>query len=227
MTLDPLPADVIRVAALPALANGFVTFGVFNRVSKISDSAIGVWAQVLDRLPGSKLLIKEAALDDTSVRDGLLARFARYGVSSERIDLLGATSRSDHLATLNRVDICLDPFPQNGGVSTWEALQMGVPVVAKLGNTLSGRVAGSILAALEMKDWVAENAERYIEIAVAHGSRIDELAELRRALPARIAASTAGNPAAYAGEVAKAYRSMWQTYCAGDTDQRPTELPQG
>jgi predicted O-linked N-acetylglucosamine transferase (SPINDLY family) len=78
-----------------------------------------------------------------------------------------------------------------------------------------------------MKDWVAENAERYIEIAVAHGSRIDELAELRRALPARIAASTAGNPAAYAGEVAKAYRSMWQTYCAGDTDQRPTELPQG
>jgi predicted O-linked N-acetylglucosamine transferase (SPINDLY family) len=215
MTLDPLPTDVIRLAALPALANGFVTFGVFNRVSKISDSAIAVWAQVLDRLPGSKLLIKEGALDDASVRDGLLVRFARYGVLSDRIDLLGATSRPDHLATLNRVDICLDPFPQNGGVSTWEALQMGVPVVAKLGNTLSSRVAGSILAALEMKDWVAESVEDYVEIAVGHASRIDELAGLRRALPGRIAASTAGNPAAYAGEVAKAYRGMWQTYCSG------------
>ena len=218
MTLDPLPTDVVRLAALPALANGYVTFGVFNRVSKMSDSAIEVWARILDRLPGSKLMIKDGGLDDALVRDGLLARFARYGVSPERIELLGATPRSDHLATLNKVDISLDPFPQTGGVSTWEALQMDVPVVAKLGNTLSGRVAGSILAAIGMRDWVAESAEDYVEIAVARGSRLDELAVLRRALPARIAASTAGNPAAYAGEVAKAYRRMWQTYCAKPMD---------
>ena len=218
MTLDPLPTDIVRLAGFPALANGFVTFGVFNRVSKISDSAVKVWAQILDRLPGSKLLVKDGGLDDASVRDGLLARFVRNGVSTERIELLGATSRSDHLATLNRVDICLDPFPQNGGVSTWEALQMGVPVVAKLGNTLSGRVAGSILAAIDMQDWVAASAQDYVEIAVARSCRLDELADSRHALPGRIAASTAGNPVAYAGEVAKAYRSMWQTYCAGQAD---------
>jgi predicted O-linked N-acetylglucosamine transferase (SPINDLY family) len=218
MTLDPLPADVVRLAALPALANGFVTFGVFNRVSKISDVAVEVWAQILERLPRSKLLIKDGGLDDALVRSALLARFARCGASSERIDLLGATPRPDHLATLNKVDIILDPFPQNGGVSTWEALQMGVPVVAKLGNTLSGRVAGSILAAIGMTDWVAATAPDYVEIAVKHGSRLDELAELRRGLPARIAASTAGNPEAYAAEVAKAYRHMWQIYCAKQPD---------
>ena len=92
---------------------------------------------------------------------------------------------------------------------------MGVPVVARLGNTLSSRVAGAILSAIGMQDWVAENASDYLEIAVAQGSRLEELAGLRRALPGRIAASAAGNPVAYADEVGKAYRSMWQNYCAG------------
>jgi predicted O-linked N-acetylglucosamine transferase (SPINDLY family) len=213
LTLEPLSEDILR-GELPALANGFVTFGVFNRISKISDPAVEVWAQVLDRLPRSKLLVKDHAIDDALVRDQLLARFARYGVSSERIDLLGATSRPDHLSALNKVDIALDPFPQNGGVSTWEALQMGVPVVATLGNTLSSRVAGAILSAIGMTDWVAENASDYLEIAVAKAANVEELSRLRRALPGRITASAAGNPAAYADEVAKAYRGMWQRYCA-------------
>ena len=223
ITLDPLPSDVLR-AELPALANGFITFGVFNRISKISNAAVEIWAQILDRLPRARLLVKDHAIDDALVRDNLLARFARHGVASERIDLVGATSRSDHLNALNKVDIGLDPFPQNGGVSTWEALQMGVPVVARLGNTLSSRVAGAILSAIGMNDWVAENASAYLEIAVARGSRLEQLADLRRALPGRIAASAAGNPTAYAAEVGKAYRRMWQNYCAGES--RPSSMPE-
>jgi predicted O-linked N-acetylglucosamine transferase (SPINDLY family) len=73
-----------------------------------------------------------------------------------------------------------------------------------------------------MQDWVADSAEAYVEIAVARASRVDELATLRRALPGRIAASKAGNPAAYAGEVAKAYRSMWEIYCAGEPGESAT-----
>jgi predicted O-linked N-acetylglucosamine transferase (SPINDLY family) len=222
ITLDPLPAEVPR-AELPALSNGFVTFGVFNRISKISDPAVEIWAQILDRLPRSKLLIKDHAIEDALVRDNLLARFARFGVPSERIELLGATSRPDHLCALNRVDIALDPFPQNGGVSTFEALQMGVPVVAKLGNTLSSRVAGAILCAIGMQDWVAENPGDYLKIALAQAGEIEQLAQLRRALPGRIAASPAGNPTAYAAEVGKAYRSMWQRYCAGES--RMSSMP--
>jgi predicted O-linked N-acetylglucosamine transferase (SPINDLY family) len=214
LTLQPLPADVER-GELPALANGFITFGVFNRTSKISEQAAAVWAQILDRVPGSRLLIKDFDLEEPLLRDNLLARFARHGVAADRLGLLGRTSRLDHLKALNRVDIALDPFPQNGGASTWEALQMGVPVVAKLGGALPSRAAGGILCGIGMGDWVADSAEAYIEIAVARASRIDELAHLRRALPGKIAASKAGNPAAYAGEVAKAYRSMWEAYCAG------------
>jgi predicted O-linked N-acetylglucosamine transferase (SPINDLY family) len=132
---------------------------------------------------------------------------------AERVELLGATSRAEHLASFNRVDIGLDPFPQNGGVSTWEALQMGVPVVAKLGNSLPSRAAGSILTALGLPDWVANSDDAYVEIAAAGGTQIGDLATLRRELPEQIRAAAAGNPVSYVQAVDGAYRAMWKRYC--------------
>jgi predicted O-linked N-acetylglucosamine transferase (SPINDLY family) len=214
LTLDPLPPDVSR-GPLPARGNGFITFGVFNRISKITDESAKAWAQILARLPSSRLLIKDFELDDRMTRDNLLARFAQYGVAADLIQMLGKTSRPDHLQAMNAVDIFLDPFPQNGGASTWESVQMGVPVVTKLGSALSSRAAGGILSSIGLRDWVADSLEGYIDIALRHASRIDELAGLRDGLPARIAASAAGNPAAYAAEAGKAYRDIWRTYCAG------------
>src|SRR5262249_48650788 len=79
------------------------------------------------------------------------------GIAAERIELRGGTSHKEHLAMFNDVDIALDPFPQNGGISTWEALWMGVPVVAKLGNSVPSRISAAILAALGLSDWTAQD----------------------------------------------------------------------
>jgi predicted O-linked N-acetylglucosamine transferase (SPINDLY family) len=218
VTLLPLPNGITR-APTPAISNGFITFGVFNRISKISDEAVEVWSRILERVPGSRLLIKDFALDDRLVRDTLLARFAACRLPAERVDLLGTTSRTEHLASYNRVDIGLDPFPQNGGVSTWEALQMGVPVVAKLGNSLPSRAAGSILTALGLPDWVADSDDAYVEIAAARGSQIGDLQNLRSELPGQIRAAAAGNPVSYTQAVDNAYRAMWKRYCNGGSPQ--------
>jgi predicted O-linked N-acetylglucosamine transferase (SPINDLY family) len=218
VTLVPLPDGIAR-APTPAISNGFITFGVFNRISKISDEAVEVWSRILEQVPGSRLLIKDFALDDRLVRDNLLARFAACRLPAERVDLLGATSRTEHLASFNRVDIGLDPFPQNGGVSTWEALQMGVPVVAKLGNSLPSRAAGSILTALGLPDWVANSDEAYVEIAAGRGSQIGDLQKLRCELPGQIKAAAAGNPVSYTQAVDDAYRAMWKRYCNGRSPQ--------
>ena len=86
-------------------------------------------------------------LDDPLLRDSLIARFVAQGIAEENVTCLGSTPRHEHLLAFANVDISLDTFPQNGGVSTWESLQMGVPVIAKLGNSLPSRVAGAILAA--------------------------------------------------------------------------------
>jgi len=216
LTIEPLPGGVTN-AETPALANGFVTFGVFNRINKITDTATAVWSRILSSVPHSRLLLKHGTLDDPVVCGNLLARFARFGAPTERIMLMGSSPRVEHLAALNNVDICFDPFPHNGGASTWEALQMGVPVIARLGNTQVGRAGAAIVTAAGLPDWVAASDEAYVDIAVRWASQIPALAALRRDLPARIAATAAGDPVRYAQAVGNAYRTMWRTYCARNT----------
>jgi predicted O-linked N-acetylglucosamine transferase (SPINDLY family) len=197
----------------PVLANGHLTFGVFNRMSKVSDEAVAVWSDILARLPGARLLMKDGSLNEDALRDVLRHRFAARGVAPARIDFLGYTPRKQHLAAFAGVDICLDPFPQNGGVSTWEALHMGVPVVAKLGNAPASRLSGAILTSIGMNEWVAQSAEEYAAIAAANASKPDHLRQLRHELAAMIANSASGNGVLYTRAVEAAYRAMWQSYC--------------
>jgi predicted O-linked N-acetylglucosamine transferase (SPINDLY family) len=208
-----LPAIELPRGDPPVRANGYVTFGVFNRITKMSNDAVAVWARVLHGVPDAKLLLKDGAFDEPSLRDLLRERFAAHGIAAERIDFLGSSPREQHLAAFGRTDIGLDPFPQNGGVSTWEALHMGVPIVAKLGHTAPSRLSGAILTSIGMGEWVAENADDYIARAVKFSAMADRLTALRYELPAKIAASPSGNAVLYTRAVETAYRSMWEDYC--------------
>jgi predicted O-linked N-acetylglucosamine transferase (SPINDLY family) len=212
------PVSDLQPSELPMLRNGYVTFGVFNRIYKISDDAIRVWSRVMRELPGSKIILKHSLLDDPLLRDSLIARFLAQGVIEENITCLGTTSRDDHLAAFARVDISLDTFPQNGGISTWESLYKGVPVVAKLGIGASSRAGGSIVAAVGLSDWVAEDDEGYIEIARKFATQPEHLAKLRVDLPAQIAASPAGNVETYTRELEAGYRKFWRDYCAAASE---------
>lgn len=213
------PAPVSYRPDLPMLRNGYVTFGTFNRIEKISNEVLPVWSRLLRELPGSKLVIKHNALDDAGLRDGLVARFVEQGVGPDSVVCLGASPREEHLAEYAHIDISLDPFPQNGGAGTWESLHMGVPVIAKLGQTTSGRAAGGILKAIGLDDWVTEDDETYIAIAKRFAADPAGLAAFRLELPARIAASAAGNGATYARHVEAAYRQFWRDYCAAQAQQ--------
>jgi predicted O-linked N-acetylglucosamine transferase (SPINDLY family) len=222
ITIDALPEAVKPTANPPCVANGYVTFGVFNRVDKISADAVRVWSQLLTALPQSKLVIKHGSLNDAALRELLVGRFTAQGIAAERIRCLGATPRLEHLAAYEGIDICLDPFPQNGGVSTWEALQVGVPVLAKLGNSNASRAAGAILCSIGLNEWVAETEAQYIDLALKHASLPETLAALRAELPRRVQASASGNTKNYTRAVEQAYRAIWREYCAG---KRQTAAP--
>ena len=199
---------------LPMIANGHVTFGVFNRIDKISDGALALWSRLLRAVPGSVIMIKHGALSDVFVRDALIGRFVAHGIAADRVRCVGGTPRREHLAAFAEIDIALDPFPQNGGVSTWEPLQMGVPVVAKLGNGCSARAGGAIVKAVGLDDWVADDDEGYLAIAEKFASRPSELAALRAKLPSMVASSEAGNVGRFVRRVEEGYRGFWRAYCA-------------
>jgi predicted O-linked N-acetylglucosamine transferase (SPINDLY family) len=158
-------------------------------------------------------MIKTGALSDAKQRQLLVERFAAYGVAAERIQCLGSTTRPEHLATYDRIDICLDPFPQNGGVSTFEPLQLGVPVLAKLGNGQASRAAGAILCSVGLHEWVTDTEAQYAELAVKYASQPDYLTAMRSELAARVLASPSGNTKNYTRAAEAAYRAIWQEYC--------------
>ncbi|MGY3450393.1 O-linked N-acetylglucosamine transferase family protein [Bradyrhizobium sp. USDA 4353] len=212
ITIDPL-LDVTP-SPLPMLQNGHVTFGVYNRIDKISDEAIVLWARLLAEVPDARLVIKHLALNDPLVRDGLIGRFVSRGVPEARLVCLGASERSEHLKSYERIDISLDPFPQNGGISTFESLYMGVPVVAKLGAGAASRAAGGILTAAGLADWVGNDDDGYIHIAKTFAAQPELLSKLRAELPGQVARSPAGDVANYTRCVESAYRQFWQAYCA-------------
>jgi tetratricopeptide (TPR) repeat protein len=216
ITMDPITE--LHPSALPMLRNGFVTFGVFNRIDKISDEVLAVWSKLLCAVAGSKIVIKHIALDDAFQRDNLVGRFVARGVSQDRIICLGSSERRDHLLAFENIDISLDPFPQNGGVSTWESLYMGVPVVAKLGNGASSRAAGAILKGVGLDDWVADDEDGYVAVAQKYASVPSHLAKLRAGLPARIASSPAGNIKVYTQIAEAGYRQFWRDFCAANSD---------
>jgi predicted O-linked N-acetylglucosamine transferase (SPINDLY family) len=208
--IEPPPAE-LRASEPPAILNGYVTYGVFTRASRLSNAVLEVWVRILRSDVTSRLLIKDFLLNDVSIQTRLLENFAAHGITSDRISLIGSTSREEHLAAYRHIDICLDPFPHGGGVSTWETLHMGVPVVTKLGNGVSSRHGGAILSAIDMSDWVATDDDQYVDIALR--STPDRLRTIRNELPSLIGKRC--SPAAYTRAVEEAYRTMWKKYCGG------------
>ncbi|HEY0836380.1 MAG TPA: tetratricopeptide repeat protein, partial [Azospirillum sp.] len=209
------PPDAPPVMPPPSLATGVVTFGCLNRLSKLTPDTLDLWGDVLAAVPTARLLLKDRPLSDPSERRRLLAAFARRGVAEERLVLLGATSHLEHLAAYAQVDIAMDPFPLNGGITTMEATWMGVPVMALRGRTPSSRVSAAIDIALGLDDWVAEDWGHFVAIARAKAADIPALAALRPRLRPRFAASPIGDMAHYTRAVEAGYRMLWRRWCGG------------
>ncbi|MBL6986506.1 MAG: tetratricopeptide repeat protein, partial [Methylobacter sp.] len=103
------------VNTLPALSDGNITFGSFNRLAKVSNKSYQIWTEVLQALPQSRLILKTPELDDPIVREQVISHFTEAGVAANRIIMQGKTSWFEHMQAYHRVDIALDPFPHGGG----------------------------------------------------------------------------------------------------------------
>ncbi len=220
------PSTFPDVGPLPALSGQGITFGAFNRLAKVSDSVLATWAEILRVVPSSQLVIKAGDLNSDTARQQVLSRFEAQGVAGDRIKLIGPSDWSSHMAAYNQIDICLDPFPLGGGITSLEGLRMGVPVVAMHWPTIAGRLSSSILTTLGMTDWIAGNRAEYVAVAARMAQDLTKLADLRAGLRARFDKSVLGDTAAYVSAAEQAYRTIWRQWCDRQTTASLTVGPE-
>lgn len=207
------PSYAPSVAGAPCASDGITTFGCLNNLTKVNDTVIETWSAILLAVPGSRLLIKTNNLDDAPTLARTRERFTAYGIAADRLLLEGGSPHAEFLAAYRRIDIALDPFPYSGGLSTCEALWMGVPVVKLLDRRFLSRFGASFLAVTGLESLLAETRDDYIRIAANLAADPARLLALRSGLRERMAASALCRGEVFTPQLEAAYRSWWRRWC--------------
>jgi predicted O-linked N-acetylglucosamine transferase (SPINDLY family) len=206
------PLESPLVGPSPAQANGYVTFGSFNNNVKIDASLLRAWARILQACPDARFLFKSFSMGDTGIRKAYRDHFIQHGIDPERIEFRGQMSYHQHLETLGQVDIALDAYPFNGGMTTLEGLWMGVPIVTLSGRTCVARVGRGILRRVGLEVFAADTLDEYVAKAVAFAGQAEALGDIRRGLRECMLQSPLCDPGRMAREIEAAYRGMWRDW---------------
>jgi len=203
------------VAARSTQAGDGVTFASFHRLGKLNATLLQCWAGLLLDVPQSRLLLAAGGFNALATRQRFTEFFAERGIAPDRLEFRGWQNLEDYLALHNQVDIVLDSHPLSGHTVGCHALWMGVPVVTLAGKKHGSRMMASVLANLDFEDLIARTPQEYIGTAAKLAADPARLAELRRSLRGRMAASPLMDAARFARNVEQVFRQMWQTWCAG------------
>jgi predicted O-linked N-acetylglucosamine transferase (SPINDLY family) len=173
------PSYASPIGRLPVLDTGYMTYGCFNNPAKWSPLVMDAWAEILREVPTARLLFKYYGLHDPQTQNLFRSWFDERGVDSQRILVEGSSEHRELLNTYNRVDLALDTQPYSGGVTTCEALWMGVPVITWPGKTFAGRHATSHLTNAGFEQFIARDRNEFVSMSIGWASRLDELAVIR------------------------------------------------
>ncbi len=204
---EPPPYSPV-VGSLPAERNRYVTFGGFHNVGKAGALSVSTWARVLHAVPDAKLILVYKKLNDPVVAARLRRRFAEAGIPDERVIIEGSTPHWQLLNRYNDIDIGLDSRPYSGGLTTLEAMWMGVPVVTTPGRTFAGRHSLTHLTNAGLGDMVAPDEDGYVRLAAELAADRKRLAELRRSLRPRLVDSPLMDPRRFAVDFAEMVRGI-------------------
>jgi predicted O-linked N-acetylglucosamine transferase (SPINDLY family) len=206
---DPLAKD-IQANELPAITNGYVTFGNLNAFAKFNEVVLRLWARVLREVKRSRLIL---LAPEGSCRQWVANIMQAEGVETSRIEFVSRQPRRQYLEFYHQIDIGLDTVPYNGHTTSLDSLWMGVPVITFVGKTIVGRAGLSQLSNLGLPELVAHDEGRFVQIASGLAANLDRLQELRANLRKRMETSPLMDARRFARHLEAAYRQMWRTWC--------------
>jgi protein O-GlcNAc transferase len=194
---------------LPALKNGFFTFGCLNDFSKLNAATLQRWGRLMQTVDRSRLRL---LAPQGPCRQWVFDQLHPFGISSDRIQFINRQPRTPYLAEYHQIDLCLDTLPYNGHTTSLDAFWMGVPVLTQVGRTVVGRAGLSQLKNLQLLDFAAESEEQFIQLGQRWAADLSELAEIRHTLRDRMASSPLMDGKKFARNMEAAYRQMWNNW---------------
>ena len=206
------PAYEIDVGPLPALENGYITFGCFNNLTKITDEVILNWVSILREMNTAKLFLKCKQFNSLDLRQQTIERFSIYDIQPDRLIMEGSSPRYEYLTRYNEVDMLLDPFPYPGGTTSVEALWMGVPSIVMAGDRFLSHLGESIAHNADQSTWIANDKEEYVFKAIEFSKDINSLVFLRENLRNQVMQSPLFNRAGFVKHLSDALRGMWRAH---------------
>lgn len=192
-----------------------ISFGSFNKFTKISPFTLDLWAKILQFVPNSRLILKDRGLSNPSHQQRIHQSFASRGVSPDRLGIRDhQPDFRAHLDTYNELDIALDTYPYHGTTTTCQALWMSIPVVTLAGSDHMSRVGVSLLTNIGLPDLIANSPAEYIRVAVDLANDLPRLSGLRQRIRRQMRNSPLMNAARFAADVERAYRQTWRDWCS-------------
>ncbi|MBF0445352.1 MAG: tetratricopeptide repeat protein [Magnetococcales bacterium] len=190
--------------------------GNFGNSVKINEKMLETWAHILQKAQNSNLLLIYKGMDSKFNVNRINSYFNKAGIDTDRISIKGQILHKELLATYNTIDIALDTLPYSGGLTTIEALYMGVPVITNRGATFAGRHATSILNAVGLKELICNSFDEYIELVVALSQNPNKLKKIKKNLHTKIVNSPICDHKKFSTDLSKELRKVWQIWCANN-----------
>jgi len=209
----PYAPDVVEP---PSLARGAVTFGSFNRCEKLVQPVIEAWTRIVMGTPNARLLLKAGAFENEDVREKFRRQFIACGMDESRLELREPSNHPQMMQQYGEIDIALDPFPFNGGMTTMEALWMGVPVVCIEGQSVVARQSLSMLMNLALPELIFPDVASYVDGCIALAGDPVRLRNLRLNMRNRMLNSPLCQTEQFAQDLELLYERMMQQWHKGE-----------
>lgn len=209
LALSPLPGSGDQVTPLPALRNGFITFGCVNSYAKVTRAAIDAWIEILRAIPTARLVLVVAG---ASEQETALTVLRRFGPVQDRILLTEWATGNQFPAVFADLDIALNTHPYGGCATSFDTLWQGTPIVCKWGDRAIGRYAAHFQQALGLEQFIADDWKGYVSCAVRAASDITTLQHIRSTMRDRIKQCPLFNVPMWVRSVEESYKGMWASY---------------
>jgi predicted O-linked N-acetylglucosamine transferase (SPINDLY family) len=199
----------------PALARGFVTLANYNHPARLNDETVAAWSAILNKVPGSRLVLRYRYYQDEALQNVTLMRFVAHGVAPERIQFGEPLAQPDYYRSYAEIDIALDPSPNPGGTTSLDAVANGVPLLTLAGEDYFSRIGLAVVEPLGLDELIAGSWPDYIERAVALAHDIPALDALRAKVRQAFDASERRDEAGFTRRLEAAFRDMFSLWSVG------------